>query len=110
MLEVLQALADPRRLEILTLLRDRELTAGEIAQRFVGTRQATSHHLRILHEAQVLTVRTEGTRRYYRANGEALRELRDFLDSFWREKLVSLKHAVESGRSLDDRRHQSEEA
>lgn len=96
MIEVIQCLSEPRRLEILTLLRDQEMAAGEIADHFAGTRQATSHHLKLLERAELVSVRSIGTRRIYRANREGLRPLREFLENFWAGKLARLKQTVEA--------------
>lgn len=78
----LNALAEPHRRRILELLRDQELAAGRIAERFEVSRPAISQHIRVLHEAGLLTERREGTRRLYRARPEGLTSLRAFIDSF----------------------------
>ncbi|MDA0353060.1 MAG: metalloregulator ArsR/SmtB family transcription factor [Chloroflexi bacterium] len=91
----LQALAEPRRREILAMVRDRELTVGEIASQFEVTRPAISQHLKVLREAGLVADRREGTRRYYRALPEGLNELRAFLEGFWDVRLEALKHAAE---------------
>lgn len=92
----LRALAEPRRREILGLVRDRELTVGEIASQFDVTRPAISQHLKVLREAGLVSDRREGTRRYYRALPEGLNELRAFLEGFWDVRLEALKAAAES--------------
>src|SRR5439155_10573249 len=95
MQSVVQALSEPRRREILRLVRDRELAAGEIAARFEVTRPAISQHLTLLKKAGLVTERREGTRRLYRARPEGLAELRSFLDGFWADSLDRLKVAAE---------------
>ena len=92
---VVHALGEPRRREILSLVRDRELAAGQIAARFDVTRPAISQHLSVLKAAGLLSERREGTRRLYRARPEALAELRSFLDGFWEDSLERLKVAAE---------------
>jgi DNA-binding transcriptional ArsR family regulator len=92
----IQALAEPRRREILQLVRDRELTAGEIASGFDVSRPAISQHLGVLKEAGLLTERREGTRRFYRARPEGLKELREFLEGFWTFSLQQLKREAET--------------
>jgi DNA-binding transcriptional ArsR family regulator len=92
---VVQALNEPRRREILRLVRDRELAAGEIAARFEVTRPTISQHLTLLKNAGLITERREGTRRLYRARPEGLAELRSFLDGFWEDGLERLKTAAE---------------
>jgi DNA-binding transcriptional ArsR family regulator len=93
---VLNALADPRRRAILTLVRDVERPAGEIAAHFPDvTGPAISQHLRVLREAGLLAERRAGTRRLYRARPEGLRELRAWIREFWDAALEDLRHAAE---------------
>jgi DNA-binding transcriptional ArsR family regulator len=92
---VVQAISEPRRREILRLVRDRELSAGEIAAQFEVTRPAVSQHLTVLKNAGLLSERRAGTRRLYRARPEGLAELRSFLDGFWEDGLERLKLAAE---------------
>lgn len=92
---VAQAVAEPTRREILRLVRDDERSVGDIAAQFPVTRPAISQHLRVLADADLVTVRAEGNRRYYRARPEGLTELRTWLESFWRSSLATLKVEIE---------------
>ena len=94
----LKALAAPRRRQILSLVRDGELSAGEIATHFSVTRPAVSQHLTVLREAGLIEERRDGTRRLYQARPEGLRELRSFLDGFWDGRLAALKREAERPR------------
>src|SRR5436309_507826 len=91
----LKAIAAPHRLRILRLVRDEELSAGEIAAHFDVTRPAVSQHLTVLKEAGLVNERRNGTRRLYRARPEGLVELRNFLDELWGERLEALKREAE---------------
>lgn len=91
----LKAIAEPRRRAILSLVRDGELSAGEIASHFEVTRPAVSQHLNVLKEAGLVTERRNGTRRLYRTRPEGLGELRDFLEGFWDVRLEALKREAE---------------
>src|SRR5256884_28155 len=91
----LKAIAEPRRRRILALVRDGELSAGEIAAHFDVSRPAVSQHLNVLKEAGLVSERRNGTRRLYRARPEGLGELRAFLDGFWDERLEALKREAE---------------
>ena len=91
----LKAIAEPRRRQILTLVRDEELPAGEIAAHFDVSRPAVSQHLNVLKEAGLVTERRNGTRRLYRARPEGLAELKVFLEGFWDERLDALKREAE---------------
>jgi DNA-binding transcriptional ArsR family regulator len=91
----LKAIAEPRRRAILRLVRDEELSAGEIAAQFDVTRPAVSQHLTVLKEAGLVSERRNGTRRLYRASPEGLAELKAFLEEFWDERLETLKREAE---------------
>jgi len=91
----LRAIAEPHRREILRLVADEELAAGEIASHFELSRPAVSQHLRVLVDAGLLEKRRDATRIIYRARPEGLAELRDYLDDFWATGLRRLKLAVE---------------
>ena len=93
------ALAEPRRRAILQELGDRELTAGQIASRFAVTRPAISQHLAVLRAARLVDERRDGTRRWYRARRDGLVPVRDWVGSFWEERLDALRVAID-----DDRR------
>jgi DNA-binding transcriptional ArsR family regulator len=101
---VARAIAAPRRREILSLVRDDELSAGEIASRFDVSRPAISQHLSALREAGLLSERRDGTRRLYRAEPTALAGLRDFLNEFWTDRLERLKLAAELEQQRRDKR------
>jgi DNA-binding transcriptional ArsR family regulator len=90
-----RAIAAPRRRQILSLVRDGELSAGEIAARFDVTRPAISQHLNVLKEAGLVSERRNGTKRLYRARPEGLVELRAFLEEFWDGRLDALKREAE---------------
>src|SRR4051812_35118284 len=90
----LKAIAEPRRRRILTLVRDGELSAGEIAAQFDVSRPAISQHL-ALKEAGLVSERRNGTRRLYQARPEGLAELKVFLDGFWDERLDALRREAE---------------
>ena len=72
---ILEALTSPVRREILTLIWDRELPAGEIAQAFNVTAPTVSQHLTVLREAGLVTMTAEGNFRRYRAQQGVLRSL-----------------------------------
>jgi DNA-binding transcriptional ArsR family regulator len=92
---VTAAIAEPRRRRILDLVRERELSAGEIASRFDVTRPAVSQHIAVLRQAGLLDERRDGTRRLYCARPEGLAELREFVNEFWSQRLERLKLAAE---------------
>ena len=98
--EVLRAIAEPHRREILRLVATEEMAAGEIATAFDVTRTAISQHLTVLRSAGLVTERREGTRRLYRARPEGLAGLREFLDSMWTSSLDIAVHLAEADHGM----------
>ena len=94
-MEPFDALAQPKRREILRLLSAGELSAGEIASRFDVTQPAISQHLKVLKEAALVSERRDGTRRLYRVRTEGLSDLQAFLDDVLPASLGRLKAAAE---------------
>ena len=70
-----KALNDPTRREILQLLKQSDLTAGEIADRFSISRPSISHHLEILKQAGLVSSRKDGQYRYYSINTYLVEDL-----------------------------------
>src|SRR5512133_2291220 len=96
---VFHAVADPIRRAILDRLRDGGQAVNEIAGRFEVSRPAISKHLRVLHDAHLVTEVREGRNRIYRLNPEPLKEMDRWLEQyrrFWTINLINLKRHVES--------------
>lgn len=95
--QLLQALASPRRREILRLVRRRERSAGEI-HRALGdvTFGAVSQHLGVLQQAGLVCARREGRSRFYAARQQGLQPLREWLDAMWTDALVRLGQLAEA--------------
>jgi DNA-binding transcriptional ArsR family regulator len=92
----LEAVASPRRREILRIVWNRELPAGEIAAEMPEISfGAVSQHLKLLAEAGLLDRRAEGRARYYRARKDALGPLRRTLEAMWGDALMRLKSRAE---------------
>ena len=73
--ETFRALADPTRREILRLLRDGAMSAGEIGSRFAMTGATMSHHLAVLRQAGLVTDEKRGKNIYYELNLSVLDEI-----------------------------------
>jgi DNA-binding transcriptional ArsR family regulator len=101
----LKAIAEPHRRRILSLVRDGELSAGEIASYFEVSRPAVSQHLTVLKEAGLVEERRNGTKRLYRARPEGLVDLKVFLDAFWDDRLQALKREAEREERSRDGEH-----
>jgi DNA-binding transcriptional ArsR family regulator len=97
--KVADAIADPVRREILLMLRDESLSAGQIADRFVISRPAVSRHLRVLREAGLVCDTADGRRRVYTLVTAPLDELAGWLGqlmrpSGWQHRLDALETEV----------------
>lgn len=77
------AIADPNRRYILEEMRRAPMTVGELAGTLPISRPAVSQHMKILLDAGLVTVRAEGTKRFYELNATAFLPLNIWLDQFW---------------------------
>ena len=89
------ALADPTRREIFERLAKKSMAVGEIADGLPVSRPAVSQHLRVLKDAGLVTMHTDGTRNVYAIDFRAIASMRDYLDRFWNKALAAFKDAVE---------------
>jgi DNA-binding transcriptional ArsR family regulator len=93
--KVLHALAEPRRRDILYLVRDGELTSSSIASHFDISAPAVSQHLKVLEQSGLVVVRRDGTKRYYGIRRDGFSEIKQYIDRFWDDSLLRLKEAAE---------------
>lgn len=91
----MEAIASPRRRQILRLVWDAERSAGEIAAASDVSWPAVSQNLRVLKDSGLVTERRSGTRRYYRADRKALGPLEGVLRQMWTAELGRLKQLAE---------------
>jgi DNA-binding transcriptional ArsR family regulator len=104
-MDVVKVIAEPRRREILRLCWRAERSAGDLADAFDITFGAVSQHLKVLRDANLVTVRRDGTRRLYRANRDGLGPLAAYLEQIWGgqvDRLALLAEAAESGAELGE--------
>lgn len=78
-MRIFAALADPTRQQIVELLAERDMAAGEVARHFILTRAAVSQHLQQLLEVGMVQVRSDGQRRIYSFDSTGLDELESWL-------------------------------
>jgi len=91
------ALADPTRRRIVELLAQHELPAGEIAERFEVSAPAISQHLKVLRQAQLVSVRADAQRRIYGIDPSGFAELDQWLvrvKRFWPARLDALERQL----------------
>jgi DNA-binding transcriptional ArsR family regulator len=92
--DVFQAIADPTRRAILTLLAVQALTPGAIADHFESSRQTISKHIRILTECELVKPEQNGREIYYHINAKQMSEVADFIEPFrkmWDERFDKLE-------------------
>lgn len=97
--DVFQAIADPTRRRILTLLADGEMPIASIVERFPMSRTAVNKHLHVLSDARLVKSRRKGRETRYWANPAPLVEVKQwisFFERYWDEQLRSLIQYVES--------------
>jgi len=96
--DAFNAVAEPRRREILEFLATRERSVGEIVMRLGFEQPSVSKHLRVLLEVKLVEVRRDGRRMLYRANLEAIRPLHEWTSRFerlWKHQLLRVKERAE---------------
>src|SRR5271156_4534334 len=91
----LAVLADPTRRRVFERLRSGPRAVNVLAAGLPVSRPAVSQHLRALREAGLVDERSEGARRIYSVHREGLRELRDWLDTFWDDALTAFQREAE---------------
>lgn len=96
---VMKALGEPRRVEILVLLRKQgPLAVGEIADQVDVSQQAVSQHLAVLDRAGLVEARKEGTRSLYAVRPAGFAPVEEFVRGFWQPRLAALKDELEKKR------------
>jgi DNA-binding transcriptional ArsR family regulator len=91
----LRALGEPRRLEILRLLREGPRAVGDIAAEVDVSQQAVSQHLAVLGHAGLVEARKVGTRSVYAIRPDGFAPVEEFVRSFWAPRLAALKDEIE---------------
>ncbi len=94
-LDALGALGDPTRRRVFERLVSGPLAVHEIAEGMTVTRPAVSQHLRVLVDAQLVTVRSQGTRRLYAVSPEGIEAVRGWMDEYWSRALDGFRAAAE---------------
>ncbi|MBL7704147.1 MAG: winged helix-turn-helix transcriptional regulator [Taibaiella sp.] len=97
--DVFQAIADPTRRAILTLLATQAMTAGAIAANFETARPTVSKHLQILSECELLNPQQNGREIVYHLNPNKMKEVADFIAPFakmWDERFNTLESIMKN--------------
>jgi DNA-binding transcriptional ArsR family regulator len=102
MASTFEVLAEPRRREILDLLRDGERLVGDLVDRLELTQPTVSKHLKVLRSAGLVEVRQDAQRRWYRLRPAPLAEIDEWLTPYrrmWTNSLDALERHLEA---MDD--------
>jgi DNA-binding transcriptional ArsR family regulator len=97
--DIYNAIAEPRRREILTLLAFDERSVSDLVARLECAQPSVSKHLRVLSDVGLVRARRDGKRIFYRTNAEAIKPLHDWTSTFqqiWRHQLSRVKTRAEA--------------
>ena len=100
--DVFNAIAEPRRREILAFLAPRERHVGDIVDWLHLDQPSVSKHLRVLRHTGLVRMRCQGRHKLYRTNADAIRPLHDWASTFqqyWSHQLSRIKQRAEAGAS-----------
>ena len=100
--DVFQAIADPTRRAILSLVALQAMTPGAIAENFDSSRQTISKHIQILNECELLRQTQKGREIYYHFNPNKMKEIADFIEPFrkmWDERFNKLEAVMKKYKS-----------
>jgi DNA-binding transcriptional ArsR family regulator len=95
--DVFQAIADPTRRSILSLIALQAMTPNAIAEHFQSSRQAVSKHIQILTECQLVKQEQSGREIYYHLNPQKMKEIDRWMEPFrklWEERFNNLDHVL----------------
>jgi|SRR5690625_3152068 DNA-binding transcriptional ArsR family regulator len=112
MKKLFSALAEPNRLDIIELLRERQLTVGEIADRLELRQPQVSKHLRVLRDVELVEIYPDANRRIYKLRGEPFKELDSWLNSYrviWDERFERLDDYLQDLQRKDVDHYDKEE-
>jgi DNA-binding transcriptional ArsR family regulator len=96
--DAFNAVAEPRRRQILDALGDGERAVNDLVEALGLAQPQVSKHLRVLREVGAVEVREEGRRRLYRLNGRALKPIHDWVKDYertWSERFAELDAVLE---------------
>lgn len=104
--DVFNAVAEPRRREILTLLVVKELPVGDIVTALRMDQPSVSKHLRVLRETGLVRMRRNGRHKLYRTDARAIRPLHEWAATFeryWGHQLSRIKERAEKAAAEDSK-------
>ena len=109
--DAFNAVAEPRRREILDLLAGGECPVNDLVHALGLAQPQVSKHLRVLRDVGAVDVRSEGRRRLYRLNGRALKPIHDWVSEYertWSERFDELDAILEELKEKEERNARDE--
>jgi len=103
--DVFNAIAEPRRREILTFLARRERPVSEIVNGLELDQPSVSKHLRVLRQTGLVHMRCQGRQKFYRTNAQAIRPLHDWasrFEQYWSQQLNRVKQRAEAAAAREN--------
>ncbi len=100
--DVFQAIVDPTRRAIITLVALQAMTPGAIAEQFDSSRQTISKHIQILTACEILEQEQNGREIYYHINARKMKEVADFIEPFrkmWDDRFNKLEAVMKNRQS-----------
>jgi len=106
--DVFQAIADPTRREIISMIAHQSLNLNSIADKFHVSRPAISKHIKILTECGLITIKQSGRERHCEAKLQKLNEVSDWVEQyrkFWTQKLDALEIYLDQLQNKKNKKH-----
>jgi DNA-binding transcriptional ArsR family regulator len=106
--DVFQAIADPTRREIISMIAHQTLNLNSIADKFHVSRPAISKHIKILTECGLITIKQQGRERHCEAKLQKLNEVSDWVEQyrkFWTQKLDALEIYLDELQNKKTKKH-----
>ena len=97
--DIFQAIADPTRRAILTLIAVQALTPNAMAEKFDMSRQAVSKHIKVLQDCELIKPEHSGREIYYHFNPKTMKEIADFIEPFrnlWDDRFNKLESIMKN--------------
>jgi DNA-binding transcriptional ArsR family regulator len=102
--DAFNAVAEPRRREILNFLAMQERPVGEIVDALEMEQPSVSKHLRVLKDVGLVSMRREGRQKFYKTNALAIQPLYEWtsrFEKYWRNQLVRIKERAEAKEAVE---------
>ena len=103
--DAFNAVAEPRRRQLLDVLAGGERSVGELVRELRLAQPQVSKHLRVLREVGAVAMREDGRRRLYRLNGQALKPIHDWVKEYertWTERFEQLEAVLEDLKTKEE--------